>query len=438
MRGCLVSDPKPTIAILHFSAPPVVGGVEKVIDAQAGLFVDHWYRCKLVVARGEPSDDRVELCRVDSIDSRCPLNQHLAPQVKEGLRPAEYDEYRDEILGDLRCVLDDVDVVLVHNALVKDLNFAFVEAFRLYAEEIRGQKVLVNSCHDPTCAAYNVDPSLKASEEFPWSLINTPIPGVANVTLSRTRREELARIYDVPEDEVHVIPDAIDAAAFLGISPEIVHVWRSHGLIERDLVLFTPARVVPRKNIELGIRVVRELTDRGMDSALLISGPPSQHVGQTSGDAHYAEMQALAEELGIEERVLFLHDVVLKDGSTLVLTDRMIRQLYFLSDMLFLPSREEGFGLPLLEAALTKTIIVCTRLNTLVELGGDDVLYFEEGEHPGSIARKIAARLGASTRIRLFKRVVRQFNWPQVFRNHIEPFVLGRWGALTHRGPGPA
>ena len=426
-----MSDPKPTVAILHFSAPPVVGGVEKIIDAQAGLFVENWYRCKLVVARGEPSDDRVELCRVEQIDSRYPLNQHLAPQLKAGLRPAEYDQYRDDILADLRVVLDDVDVVLVHNALVKDLNFAFVEAFRLYAEDMRRQKVLVNWCHDPTCAAYNADPSLISTADFPWSLINTPIPGVENVTLSQTRRKELARIYGVTLDQIHVIPDGIDAPGFLGISDELVHVWRSRHLIDKDLVLFTPARVVPKKNIALGIRVVKELADAGTDAALLVTGPPSQHVAKVGGDAHYTQMHQLAQELGIADRVIFMHDVELGDGSTLVLNDRMIRQLYFLSDMLFLPSHEEGFGLPLLEASLTKTIIVCTRLDTLVELGQDDVLYFEGGEAPGSIAAKIVQRLAGSTRIRLFRRAVRRFNWRQVFEKHIEPFVVERCGRLA-------
>ncbi len=425
---------KPAIAIMHFSAPPVVGGVEKVIDAQATLFVEHGYRCKLVVARGGPTDARVELCRVEAFDSRYPLNLELAGQVKGGVRPEGYDAYRDEILRELRRALDDADVVLVHNALVKDLNFAFVDAFRVYAQEVRGRKVLVNWCHDPTCAAYNADPSLVSSAAFPWPLINTPIPGVENVTLSQTRRRELARIYGVAIGDIRVIPDGIDAPSFLGIGPELVHVWRSRGLIDRDLVLFTPARVVPKKNIQLGIHVVKELVDAGTNAVLLVTGPPSQHVGKNAGDEHYSLMHELAAQLGITDRVLFMHDMELADGSPLVLDDRMIRQLYFLSDMLFLPSLEEGFGLPVLEAALTKTIICCSRLDTLAELAGDDVLYFDKDEPAKHIAAKIAQRLAASTRIRLFKRVVRGFNWLQVFRNHIEPFVLERWGPVGRVG----
>lgn len=431
-----MDDAKPTVAILHFSAPPVVGGVEKVIDAQAHLFVDHGYRCKLVVARGEPSDPRVELCRVERFDSRYPINERLSPRVKEGSRPAEFDGYRDAILGDLRSVLADADVVLVHNALVKDLNFAFVEAFRVYAEETGRRKVLVNWCHDPTCSAYNADESIVTSQAFPWRLINTPIPGVINVTLCKTRRRQLANVYRVRPEDILVIPDGVDVPEFLGICPEIVSLWLKLDLIARDLVLFTPARVVPKKNIQRGIQVVKALEGLGTDAALLVSGPPSQHLAQTQRTAYYEQMKALARELGVQDRVVFLHEVALDDGTVLRLTDRMIRQLYFLSDMLFYPSLEEGFGLPLLEAALTKTIIVCSRIDPLVELGREDVLYMEPDDSPTVCASRIRERLRQSTRIRLFKRTIRELDWSAVFRSHIEPLVLGQWQQVRS-GPSP-
>ena len=426
---------KPSVALLHFSAPPVVGGVEKVLDAQTRLFADHGYPCELVVARGEPADDRVELCRLERIDSRFPLNQQLQPAVCQGHRPPEFDGYRDAILDDLRSALEPVDVVLVHNALVKDLNFALVEALRLLVEETRGHKVFVNWCHDPTCSAYDAQSAVVTRHAFPWQLINEPIPGVINVTLSETRRQQLAAVYRVDPREIVVIPDGVDVPAFLGIGPEIVSMWREHGLSDRDLVLFTPARVVPKKNIQFGIRIVAALADTGLDAALLVSGSPSQHVGDRERAVHYEQTRALAGELGVAERVVFLHEVVQPGGEPLRLTDRMIRQLYFLSDMLLFPSLEEGFGLPLLEASLTKTIIVCTRIAALAELGGDEVLYIEPDDSPRLCAAKIRDRLRQSTRIRLFKRAVRRFDWERVFTEHIEPLVLRAWAQVQ---PPPA
>ena len=41
------------IAILHYSAPPVVGGVEAVIQAHAQTFVQAGYPVTVVAGRGE-------------------------------------------------------------------------------------------------------------------------------------------------------------------------------------------------------------------------------------------------------------------------------------------------------------------------------------------------------------------------------------------------
>jgi hypothetical protein len=39
--------------VLHFTAPPVVGGVESVIYAHAGIFLAHDHSYKVIAGRGE-------------------------------------------------------------------------------------------------------------------------------------------------------------------------------------------------------------------------------------------------------------------------------------------------------------------------------------------------------------------------------------------------
>src|SRR5207244_1803232 len=54
---------------------------------------------------------------------------------------------------------------------------------------------------------------------------------------------------------------------------------------------------------------------------------------------------------------------------------RLVADLYALADVLVLPSESEGFGLPLLEAALHRLPIVCTALATPRALAGDAATY---------------------------------------------------------------
>ena len=47
-----MTNPK-KIAILHYSAPPVIGGVESVMEAQAKLFIQHNYSVTVIAGRGD-------------------------------------------------------------------------------------------------------------------------------------------------------------------------------------------------------------------------------------------------------------------------------------------------------------------------------------------------------------------------------------------------
>jgi glycosyltransferase involved in cell wall biosynthesis len=106
--------------------------------------------------------------------------------------------------------------------------------------------------------------------------------------------------------------------------------------------------------------------------------------------------------------------------------DDVIADMYRLADLLLLPSREEGFGIPILEAGLAGIPIFCSNIATLRELGGDDVHYFPPDGDPEAIAEGINAALGASGRYALRKRILRKYTWPRIYSNHIAPLLLGK------------
>src|SRR6185503_17338352 len=58
------------IAILHYSVPPVVGGVESVIAHHARLMTADGHAVRLVAARGESLSEQIPLIRVPLADSR--------------------------------------------------------------------------------------------------------------------------------------------------------------------------------------------------------------------------------------------------------------------------------------------------------------------------------------------------------------------------------
>lgn len=101
----------------------------------------------------------------------------------------------------------------------------------------------------------------------------------------------------------------------------------------------------------------------------------------------------------------------------------LLPKIYAAADLLVMPSRIEGFGLPVLEAMACGTPVVCSRAASLPEVGGDAVVYFDTG-NPEELAEAIE-RVLSSTELQRDLRAkglarARQFTWEESTRKHVE------------------
>ena len=94
----------------------------------------------------------------------------------------------------------------------------------------------------------------------------------------------------------------------------------------------------------------------------------------------------------------------------------MVSDLYRLADILFIPSRDEGFGLPLLEAAITRLPMVCTDSPALREVAGDAAVYVGADDDPADVAARILRRLDGDPTARLATAVRTGYRWDAVSR----------------------
>jgi glycosyltransferase involved in cell wall biosynthesis len=401
----------------------VIGGVETVLAAQARLFADHGYPVKVIVGRGRQFDKRVRLVRLPWLDSTYRENLKLNAQAKQGAAPAGYEEYKNRIARTLGRALSRVEVVIIHNMLVKALNFASTQAlWEIVARDRKGRRY-INWVHDLDACAEGAPRMMRTSKDFPWYLINRPVPGVLNVTVSRARQKQLARLYRLPTREIRVVPNTVEPAGFLGLSPAIRELWEEYKLWEADLVILMPCRIVPKKNLERALEVARALKNLHRRVRLIVAGPPSRHLG--SGGKTYLEgVKRLARDLSLAPDVLFLYQLEnAADRKRLGVSNAMMRDLYLLSDLIFVPSRDEGFGIPLLEAALAGTPVACANLPALRELGGREALFLNPELSSTQWARKIARFVNELPTYRFYKRVVRGYTGRVIFKKFIEPLV---------------
>jgi glycosyltransferase involved in cell wall biosynthesis len=112
-------------------------------------------------------------------------------------------------------------------------------------------------------------------------------------------------------------------------------------------------------------------------------------------------------------------------GDQEYLPDTVIADFYRLADALILPSREEGFGIPLLEAGLAGLPVFCSAIPPLQALGEEQAHYFSPDAHPDQVASQMTEVLGASPVFALRRRVRRQYTWEQIYTRQIAPLLTG-------------
>ena len=58
------------IALLHYSSPPIVGGVESVLAHHARLLTNAGHEVTILAGRGEAFDERIKVQILPRLDSR--------------------------------------------------------------------------------------------------------------------------------------------------------------------------------------------------------------------------------------------------------------------------------------------------------------------------------------------------------------------------------
>ena len=401
------------IAILHYSVPPVVGGVESVIAHHARLMTADGHAVRLVAARGESLSEQILLTRIPLADSRHVRVLQAKAQLDCGTVTGDFESLRDDLIQELQTALSNTDILIAHNVCSLNKNLALTAAlYQLHSSGRLPRLILWH--HDLAWTTPRYLPELRAG--YPWDLLRTDWGGVTHVVVSELRHTELARLMNPDAASVHVIPNGVDAERFYKLGTQTKRLLEQTKLLDADPILLLPVRVTPRKNIELALRTLAELKKQFSRAALVVTGPLGPH---NHNNIKYLEMlTALRAQLDLQDSAHFLAEIV--DSF---LPDEVIADFYRVADALLLPSREEGFGIPLIEAAFSHLPVFCSDIYPLRELGLDDVTYFSPDENPANVAGMLAAYFGSSPTARLSIRARSSFRWEVIYRAYIAPLL---------------
>jgi glycosyltransferase involved in cell wall biosynthesis len=126
----------------------------------------------------------------------------------------------------------------------------------------------------------------------------------------------------------------------------------------KKLYLLMVGSIEPRKNHILALEAFEILWSNGSEFSLWIAGNPSSHLSEPI-------MVRLKGHKELGKRLQLFENP----------DDRTISELYLGAQGLLFPSKGEGFGLPLVEAAHFGTPIICSDLQVFHDIAGDNAFY---------------------------------------------------------------
>jgi len=416
------------VAIVHYTAPKdVVGGVEVVIDRHAMFLSKHGYAVHLIFGNGgglhynNVVDHEIEL-----LSPNVPDVQKLQREILEkGEATPTFERIKQRIKEELILSLSDVRTCIVHNIPSMPFNFAATAAINEIADETNLKMIFW--LHD---SALFREEFRQQYGKFPLTLLHHLNPRIIYVTPTSFRAREFAHLSEPYKiAKMTVVPNGVSVEEYIKIDEITKLLMKRLGLSFDSYIIVTPVRVTPRKNIELALFVLDELKhlmplDRPVK--LLVTGPPD-HQAVKMGMYYSEYLQELIDRRGLHDSVIFCHEHIAqrREYQNGEIRKWSVADVYNIANLVFIPSKEEGFGLPVIEAGASRRLVFCSRIPPFQELIRDDLegCMFDLSESPKSIAFRIYRQFLEDRVDNNFANVIKRFDWESIIRNRLLPLL---------------
>jgi len=409
-------------AIIHYSAPPTIGGVEAVIAAHAKIFLEEGYPIMVIAGRGKGSalPKGTEFTKLALLDSQNKTVLKVNQDLEKGVVSEPYKQLRGKIKDQLEGSLADVDNVIIHNLLSKNYNLAATEALIMLLKEGKIPN-LIAWCHDFSVKSTKDKKGLH--DGLPWDILSTYNPNIHYVVVSRKRQKILSKILDIPKEKIHVIYNGFDPDELLGIKDETSLIIDHLRLNDADLIALMPVRITKAKNIEFAMKVAASLKSMNCNAQIILTGPPDPH--DPDNMAYFKELKNLRSQLGIENIFRFLYEENPRSDEPYILDMKIVADLYRVTDIVLMTSHREGFGMPIIEAGFSGKPVFSTNIPAVEEIGAEEIHRFSLDDGPEKTVNQIL-EWASSDPVHLLRVRTRQnYSWQKIFNKKIQPFLIG-------------
>ena len=250
------------------------------------------------------------------------------------------------------------DAVLLEHQLFEPLTLRRLRPDVLHAPGLASPLLwrgpLVLTLHD--VAFLDMPEQMSLASQYYWRYVALPSARQATriVTVSYSARQEIAQKLQLPLERIETVYNSIGDQFTTSLMPERIARVRTHYRLGERYILFV-STLQARKNVSALIRAFERLASEMPDVQLVLAGGVS---GNSDAIVRDAEQSPVAGRIHITGRV----------------ADEDLPALYAGARVFALPSKQEGFGLTMIEAMACGTPVVANDASCLPEVAGDAAL----------------------------------------------------------------
>ena len=283
---------------------------------------------------------------------------------------------------------------IVHMWTYFYLNSIFTLIYKIFARKTR----LIMSCD--TFPGYSFNPGFLTKVLFKvytvllgWFLFSVP----NKIHLYGESMAKFALKAGVKQKKIAVVPTGINIEKF---SKAKAIDMKSLGLEKNDFVVMYAGLVVPRKGIDVMLKVVKKLKQKNIKLLLVGEGPSKN------------KFEKMAEAMGIGKNVVFAG------------WRKDIPQIMKSADVLILPSRGEGLPGIVMEAMASGLPVVASDIPCIPDLIQDNVSGFLcPMDDVGCFAKKVVEAKKLSDRIKKnASNKIKNFRWEKLIGKYKEMY----------------
>ena len=390
-----------------------------VVENQLLALVKHGYKPVLFVHDNFKDDDKIP----EGVEVRKIIPRFELVDYREGTEISkDFDKQVKVVKNALEENMKDIDVAITHDWL-------FQGWFLQYNVGMREAEPNLN------CKWFHLThsaPSPRPDVKFPFDCMYKMMPNSKLIYLNHYDALKLAEMYAGTLDDVRVVNNPLDPRSFYDLDPLVSKCIDKYSLLDADIIDVYPLSSTrfDGKQPKKVIKILGKMKKQGRSVRFICCN------AHANGEKEKEEIEKLllfSIEQGLtRQEVIFtsLEGEEYEQG----ISNGAVRDFFLLSNLFIFPTLSENCPLILLEAAMSKNLLVLNEsFAPLREFFKENALYFpfgslltnvaynDEEKWYEDVAKIIIGELHVNKPLNAFKELKQKFNYDYIFKNQLEP-----------------